>query len=327
MLCNLVYLSSLRLRTWLTGRKLVVIGLPGRLGDIVACTPFASRLRRERPRDLIVWAARSVYADVLRGNPDIDAIIPLCCFTDWIWLRKFERLWDRKYDLVIPGESCDKCKHRSGEQNKIWKVNQENYLDFGSLLGAFSRSAGYPVDEGEPLVATKKVSESRADLLQLPALYVCIHAFSEDGSRDWQVRHWNSLIDHINEVYGLCVIEVGLHSALGRGDDDGYHNLCGRTSIAESAEIIRRAVLFIGIDSGPAHLANAVRTPGVLLLGDFERWDYYMPYTGFYTDERNCRIIRHLGPVSQMPLEACMLAVDGLLRERLDAGCDPPTHR
>ena len=56
------------------------------------------------------------------------------------------------------------------------------------------------------------------------------------------------------------------------------------TAVAESAEIIRRAALFIGIDSGPAHLADAVKTPGVILLGRYLTWDYYMPYTGFYAE-------------------------------------------
>ena len=52
----------------------------------------------------------------------------------------------------------------------------------------------------------------------------------------------------------------------GRNDDENSRNLCGQTGIAESAEIIRRATLFIGIDSGPSHLANAVKTPGVILF-------------------------------------------------------------
>ena len=68
-------------------------------------------------------------------------------------------------------------------------------------------------------------------------------------------------------------------------DDGNYSNLCGQSGIAETAEDdSRRAALFIGIDSGPAHLANAVKTPGVILLGRYLTWDYYMPYTGFYAD-------------------------------------------
>jgi heptosyltransferase III len=109
---------------------------------------------------------------------------------------------------------------------------------------------------------------------------------------------------------------------LGRNDDDNYRNLCGQTGIAESAEIIRRAALFIGIDSGPSHLANAVKTPGVILLGRLLKWDYYMPYTGFYADARYCRILRHTGPVSELPLEMCLNAVDEVLPALLDVTTD-----
>ena len=77
--------------------------------------------------------------------------------------------------------------------------------------------------------------------------------------KDGQPTHYNRPIDHINAVHGLRVVELGLRSPLGRDDDENYRNLCGQTGIAESAEIIRRAAFYIGIDSGPADLANAVK--------------------------------------------------------------------
>jgi len=124
-------------------------------------------------------------------------------------------------------------------------------------------------------------------------------------------------------VHGLCVVELGLRSLLGRKDDGNYSNLCGQSGIAESAEIIRRAALFIGIDSGPAHLANAVKTPGVILMGRYWTWDYYMPYTGFYADMRNCRILRQAGPVTDLPLDLCLNTVDEVLPALLDTSDDP----
>ncbi len=114
---------------------------------------------------------------------------------------------------------------------------------------------------------------SKVDRLELPDSYVCIQTASEAGLRDWQPTHWNRLIDHIIGVHGLCVVEFGLRSPLGRNDDENYSNVCVRAGIAESAEILRRAALFIGIDSGPAHLANTVKTPGGILLGRHLTWD------------------------------------------------------
>jgi len=323
VLRNLMYLSFLRLRCRLTGRRLIVIGLPERLGDIVACTPLARRQRQENPRDLIVWACRSTYLDVLRGNPDLDVLLPLYCFTEWIWMRKLKFLYDRAYNLPIPPNGCKKCYYADEANDSPWKVNTWNHFDFGSLLSAHCRNCGVELDEGDPFVPTNRKAVGQVDRLGLPDRYVCIHTSSEDGSKDWQTGLWNGLIDHIYAMHGLLVVEVGLRSLLGRTDDDSYLDLCGRTSIAETVEIIRRAALYIGIDSGPAHLANAVKTPGVILLGRHLKWDFYMPYTGFYADARNCRILRHAGPVSELPLGLCLNAVDEVLPALLDTTEDP----
>jgi heptosyltransferase-3 len=65
--------------------------------------------------------------------------------------------------------------------------------------------------------------------------------------------------------HGLPVIEIGLHSVV--CSTTSGSSTCRALTILETAELLRRASLFIGIDSGPAHLAHAVGTPGVILLG------------------------------------------------------------
>ncbi len=320
--CNLARLLPLKLRAWLTGRKLIMIGLPERMGDIVACTPLATWLRQQYPRSLIVWVARLPYYEVLRGNPDIDAVVSPYCLTEWVWMKKLRWIHDQVYDLLIPPRCCKMCQHGVIKEGAAAEVTSLNYLDFGSLLSSHSRSAGCPLDEGEPVVPFSRKIAGRVDRLKLPEHYVCIHTSSEDGLKDWQPAHWNALVDHLTRVHGLCVVELGLHSLLGRDGDESYHNLCGQTGIAEMAEVIRRAALFIGIDSGPSHLANAVKTPGMVLLGSYFWWDSYMPYTGFYASSSNCRILRHAGPVADLPLEMCLAALDEVLPRLLDVTKD-----
>ena len=72
----------------------------------------------------------------------------------------------------------------------------------------------------------------------------------------------------------------------------------------ETAEVIRRADLFIGIDSGPAHLANAVGTPGVILLGAYGGFRSYLPYSGGYATGMAADIIRADGPAADVPAAA-----------------------
>lgn len=95
------------------------------------------------------------------------------------------------------------------------------------------------------------------------------------------------------------------------------------TGVTPSTSRTSSRPLSWGSCGGPSHLANAVKTPGVILLGRFGTWDYYMPCTGFYADSRNCRILRHAGAVSDLPLGLCLNVVDEVLPVLLDTTEDP----
>lgn len=77
--------------------------------------------------------------------------------------------------------------------------------------------------------------------------------------------------------------------------------------------MIRRATLFIGIDSGPAHMANAVGTPGVILIGSYLGFKNYMPFSGSYKSGGKATIIYGNGPVSHISVERVFQAVNNYL--------------
>jgi ADP-heptose:LPS heptosyltransferase len=58
-------------------------------------------------------------------------------------------------------------------------------------------------------------------------------------------------------------------------------NLCGRSTLGETAALLRRCRLYVGAESGGAHLACAVGVPNVVLLGGghFGRFMPYSPLT------------------------------------------------
>jgi heptosyltransferase III len=91
------------------------------------------------------------------------------------------------------------------------------------------------------------------------------------------------------------VLEVGISPLVVRTDEDRARSLCGRLSILETAEVIRRAALYVGIDSGPAHLANAVAAPAVILLGRFFGFARYRPFSGGYADGSRATLLHAAG--------------------------------
>jgi ADP-heptose:LPS heptosyltransferase len=310
---NVAQLAALKLRARLGGRKLTVIGLAERMGDIVACEPVSRHLRGRFPGDIMLWAARPVYRDLVRGNVHLDGHLPIHCITEWVWLRKLG-LFDRTCDLHLKGKHCETCWKHYVQSEGSGTVDLSNYFHHGSLLRSFSTSAGYPMDGGDPAVYIDRGTVSAVDGLELPRRYVTIHGTSDEECKNWERGKWDRLVAYLIEVHKMGVVEVGQRSCLEGPGALGYLDLCGRCSILESAEVIRRSLLFIGIDSGPAHLANAVRTRGVILLGRYHTYRRYMPYTGFYSDPLNCRIIQHEGVAAEIPVEVCLAAVDDALQ-------------
>jgi ADP-heptose:LPS heptosyltransferase len=99
---------------------------------------------------------------------------------------------------------------------------------------------------------------------------------------------WRIFVQRILSEYRLPVMLVG------SGEDDGINrelmrdlaggaegipvlNLAGRTTLPQLAELISRAILFVGTDSGVAHIASCTDTPSITVFG-FSDFIGYAPW-------------------------------------------------
>lgn len=292
-----------------SGRRLVCISLIEHMGDILACQPVVPYLRAEEPGALVLWCVKVSYLDVVMEFSGVDGIIPVRCLSCWIALRRWAR-FDRVVDLHINGRTCTICQIPLRKDKGRDDITMTNYYEHGSLLAAFTLSAGLPLLAGQPELQILGDVARAVRRFGLPERAVVIHCSSNESCRDWQVAHWNRVIDVLHEQYGVTIIEIGLQSALGRENSASYRNMCGSCSVLESAELIRQALLFIGIDSGPAHLANAVGTFGIILLGDYLTFRNYTPYSGGYADGSRAILLRSPGKASLIEPTDVLSAVE-----------------
>lgn len=79
-------------------------------------------------------------------------------------------------------------------------------------------------------------------------------------------------------------------------DKNNIENLAGRTSLIQLAEVLGTARVMLTTDSGPAHLANALRTHTIVLFGAGNE-SHTAPYNNNY------RTIIRLGKLSCEPCE------------------------
>jgi len=278
------------------------------LGDIVACEPVARELRKRDPACFLVWGVRRQYRELVDAHPDVDLVLPLHCLTERLLLAR-GGLFDEVVDLHFDDRWCSLCS-RPPRRASGSPIGLDNYFQYGGILAAFAKSAGLPALEDAPRVYIPETVVQRVDRLGLPARFVAINGSSNFAEKDWRPERWSELAAEIARDFGLPVIEIGLTPVLATAPTLPELGLCGRLSILESAEVIRRAALFVGVDSGPAHLANAVVTPGVVLMGTFLGFPRYQPFSGPYANGEGAEIVRSVGTVADIPVAAVLAAVN-----------------
>ncbi|MBI4722153.1 MAG: glycosyltransferase family 9 protein [Candidatus Stahlbacteria bacterium] len=97
--------------------------------------------------------------------------------------------------------------------------------------------------------------------------------------KEWDVLKFGELANKLISQYGVKVVLLGDEKAIEKGkmieniSNGQVLNLINKTSIIETAEIIKRCKLFISNDSGLMWVAQAVGTPVVAIYGptDYRR--------------------------------------------------------
>ena len=108
---------------------------------------------------------------------------------------------------------------------------------------------------------------------------VVVHPGASVASRRWPARNFAAVADALANA-GASIVLTGTASErdvtweVGRTMRADAIDLSGRTSLDELAAIIRGAALVVSNDTGTSHLADALRTPSVVLFSgsEVDRW-------------------------------------------------------
>lgn len=252
-----------------SGARVCVIRLRS-LGDSVLTTPALSLLKRQRPDLKVAVVSEPRFFPVFEGNPDVDQLLPpsfsavrkwratLCVNfhggtrSAWMTLLSgakfragFEHYrWSPVYNIPIPTAQEILCVSR--------KVHTAEHLASAMFfLG---------VDPQEipraRLVATSPVAF---------APYAVIHPFASAPDKTWPAERFGEVAEALTQRHGLEPV------FLAGPDDDASPFRTWRVlenlRLGMVKNILAGASLFLGNDSGPAHMAAAFRVPTVVLFG------------------------------------------------------------
>lgn len=206
-------------------------------GDVLLCTAIIRQLKKNNPESRIFFQTK--YPEIFAGNPMVErAVLPG---------HKFDTGFSKTYDLNIA----------IYEKFKGWHI-----IDcFGSCCGLKQNQFPKTIDMFTSTAQKMKAMESLGSLTD----YIVIAAGpGQWEGRNWPSARWKWLIDQLLEA-GEKIVLVG--------SELDYNlpftlDLRGKTSeFGHLAAVIQTAKCFIGIDSGPIHVAGALKVPRVGLFG------------------------------------------------------------
>ncbi len=281
-------------------KNVIVINLEEHVGDLVACEPVVRIVRREKPDAYLVWVTQYQNRCLVQHHPDIDFTLGVTCLHEWMCLKKTCFPF-RVIDLHIDERSCSVFGTKLANKNRHG-VTLENYYFHGGILEAFLMAADLPKQNLAPVFYFGK--KIRRDC---PEGLVVFHCASNEDCRNWRDDGWNDSARMLIEG-GYAVAEVGLKPRVPIVHKN-FHNYCGKLTLQEIAALIKKSKLFVGIDSAFAHFANAVETPGVILLGHYRDFKKYMPYSGRYKTGENATVLHYDGNVKDIPTSLVLEAI------------------
>lgn len=275
------------------------------LGDILHALPTLYALRENLPNAKITWAVHPQFADILPGKPYVDEVlfIDRKKLKSLSYLRSLRQiLHARHFDMVLDLQCIAKSAVVSflsgaSERYGYWELREgsglvnkaligehqydhviERYLDTVRVLGGTVDKIEFPLSSKEEIVTSTKSLITKIAKQDIQD-YIVIAPGARWHIKEWEPKNFADLTTRILAT-GQNVILVGDKNDVGKGDEiteqivtnEGIKNghlinLIGMTSLLQLMAVIKNSKLFISVDTGPLHLANALKKPLIALFG------------------------------------------------------------
>jgi heptosyltransferase-2 len=283
--------------------KNIIIRMPNWLGDLVMATPVIADVRHKWPDATITAMCQSNVAPLLKNNPHLDEIYSFRKPSGWIHRIHHREIVDElkkgEYDLGILLTNSfssalwfwrGKVRNRLGyaanlRQSLLNKaVRFPHALESQHLIRTYKMllsPLGIPVSETEPqLYLSQEEIKTAHELLRLLGVHpekqtiVGINPGAAYGSaKCWLPDRFKEVTRRLVANPNTVVIYFGDQAGTPLVNDicqdmpERVINLAGKTNLRELMALIKTCSVFLTNDSGPMHIAAALKTPLVALFG------------------------------------------------------------
>ncbi|MEM8930067.1 MAG: glycosyltransferase family 9 protein [Acidobacteriota bacterium] len=277
------------------------------MGDIVHCLPVLQALRRARPDVTVGWVAEAVWSRLLDGHPSIDSLIRVrtkAWRRNWLAADHRAEIADAvgamrafRPDVAIDlmGNFKGALLARLSKAPRVIGARREDRREAASarlmtetvatpgphaidralsLLAPLGIESPSPIDLGgsDLLVEPPEAKRPALDALDAdPRPLVLIQAGAGWVNKQYPVAWWGEVACAlVADGCDVAVLSAPGEEALAASvaaAADGRARIIDATDFAFFAALCRRAALLLGGDTGPLHLAHALGTPVVSLIG------------------------------------------------------------
>jgi ADP-heptose:LPS heptosyltransferase len=129
--------------------------------------------------------------------------------------------------------------------------------------------------------------------IKLPTYYYILFVGAQFSGRQWNIEKYAKLARCLNATYGWTGVICGGKSERAAAEEivllspkTPLIDLTGQTTLPELAKVISKATLIIGNETGAIHMAAALGTPSVCILGGGD-FGHFVPYPDSFKDSGN----------------------------------------
>jgi lipopolysaccharide heptosyltransferase II len=312
--------------------RILIIRLSS-IGDILLTTPFIQQVRKKFPTANISYILKKEFADLLINNPHINDLILLDSSLGISGLMDLARqLKEKKFDIVFDLHNNLRSNRLTSvfKRSIVSRINKNKikralliYLKINLFKQIRTISEKYLLvgkryqikDNGEKLQiflndeSEKKVQNYLSENDLEKNEYISFAPGAAHFTKMWPAEYMEDLINKtLRDVNTKIVLLGGANEKdiLPKFEsNESVINFCGKTSLLESAGILKYSKGIITNDSGLMHMASAVNIPLVAIFGSTVEELGFFPYRAnasvLEIKDLRCRPCTHIGK-SKCPL-------------------------
>lgn len=284
------------------------------IGDFIIWLDTAKEYRRIYPNQKITLIANAAWADMAHGLPFWDDVWPVKLLDltwkplyRWALFRKvssahFETAIHPTFSRVfLHGDSvihASHARHRIGSLSDNCSISASDKAIsdrwYTQLLPASSKPM-MELDRNAEFISHLTAKGFKASLPQWPVMATLPNRLQPKGAyailfpgaswhgRQWPEQSFADVGEQLHRLHGWQMVLCGAPSeralcqAIAEAAPEASLNLAGITTLAELAELIRGAQLLIANETSAVHIATAVGTPAVCIVGG-GHYGRFVPY-------------------------------------------------